>query len=108
MPITNTMNAPTQMVRDFFILTEITWRDLSQVIDKVKDQGRLSRILFKYLDINVWKYNDFILKHYPDGCTLEYRKAMNTSRRVFGDVDWEVITKNLRVVKHIEDSIINK
>ena len=100
------MNEPTAMIRDFFILTEYTWTDLSQVLLKVKDRERVSKILFKYLSIHEYAYSDFICKHYPDGTTLSYRKALKTSRRVFGDVDWNAIACNLRAVKQIEEQLI--
>jgi len=100
------MNEPTAMIRDFFILTEYTWTDLSQVLLKVKDRERVSKILYKYLSIHEYAYSDFVIKQYPDGTTLSYRKALKTSRRVFGDVDWNAIACNLRAVKQIEEQLI--
>ena len=100
------MNEPTAMIRDFFILTEYTWTDLSQVLLKVKDREQVSKILYKYLSIHEYAYSDFVIKQYPDGTTLSYRKALKTSRRVFGDVDWNAIACNLRAVKQIEEQLI--
>ena len=100
------MNEPTAMIRDFFILTEYTWTDLSQVLLKVKARERVSKILYKYLSIHEYAYSDFVIKQYPDGTTLSYRKALKTSRRVFGDVDWNAIACNLRAVKQIEEELI--
>lgn len=100
------MNEPTAMIRDFFILTEYTWTDLSEVLLKVKDRERVSKILFKYLSIHEYAYSNFVVKHYPDGVTLSYKQALKQSRRVFGDVDWNAIACNLRAVKRIEEQLI--
>ena len=100
------MNEPTAMIRDFFILTEYTWTDLSQVLLKVKDRERVSKILFKYLSIHEYAYSNFVVKHYPDGVTLSYKQALKQSRRVVGDVDWNAIACNLRAVKRIEEQLI--
>ena len=100
------MNEPTAMIRDFFILTEYTWTDLSEELLKVQDRDRVSKILYKYLSIHEYAYSDFVIKQYPDGSTLSYRKALKTSRRVFGDVDWNAIACNLRAVKQIEEELI--
>ena len=100
------MNEPTAMIRDFFILTEYTWTDLSQVLLKVKDRELVSKILFKYLSIHEYAYSNFVVKHYTDGVTLSYKQALKQSRRVFGDVDWNAIACNLRAVKRIEEQLI--